>query len=109
MSAAAGGGGAAVYRVVIAGNLVCAIERVAASAAPVPATPLDAATGLAQTFQATGTIDGHYHFESLERARVFAQLCLDFTAKLVERRSAELERHPAGEDYRAGPEPAGRH
>jgi hypothetical protein len=109
VSAALDTGQAVCFRVVIAGNLVCAIRRLSDPGASVHPTPLDAASRLAAAFQASGSIDGEYDFDSLERARVFARLCLDFTARLVERRSAELERHPAGEDYQAGPAPAGRH
>ncbi|HSO05849.1 MAG TPA: hypothetical protein VLW45_01305 [Pelomicrobium sp.] len=92
------------YRVTIAGNLVCAIERREGGGAVHP-TPLDAASVLARAFQATGAIDGEYDFETPERARLFAELCLDFVAKLVERRSAELRELPAGAAYRA-PRPA---
>lgn len=109
MSAGADREPAVCYRVVIAGNLVCAIRRLTDPGASVHPTPLDAASRLAAAFQANGAIDGEYDFDSLERARVFARLCLDFTARLVARRSEELERHPAGEEYHAGPGPAGGH
>lgn len=98
------------FRVTIAGNLVCSIERREDGGAVHP-TPLDAASVLARAFQSTGAIDGDYDFETPERARLFAELCLDFIARLVEKRSAELRELPAGAEYRAWrpAAPAGTH
>lgn len=99
-------GAAPFYRVTIAGNLVCAIERRESGGAVHP-TPLDAASLLAHAFRSTGAIDGEYDFETPERARLFAELCLDFVARLVERRGSELKRLPAGAEYRAQPQAGG--
>ncbi len=96
------------YTVVVEGNLVSAIERASApGAGPLARTPLEAGTQLAENNRRRGSIDGRYCFDDAQRARVFAQLCLEFTRALAERRLAALGRLPAGRaEYRAGDEPA---
>lgn len=88
---------------VVAGNLVVSISRCAARGeAPPLGTNLEAASLLAAGFRASGSIDGHYDFDSLPRARIFAQLCLEFTRALADRRLAAIGRLSAGAEYRAG-------
>jgi hypothetical protein len=84
-------------------NLVVAIARVDdASGASIPQTKLEVATQLAESYRASGCIDGRYHFANAQRARVFATLCLEFTQAQVERRLAAIRSLAVGEEFDAG-------
>ncbi len=90
------------YVVVVEHNVVQAIERSTDRPGPaIPGTPLEVAVQLADNHRRRGCIDGRYHFDDAVRARVFAELCLEFTKALVEHRLAEVAKLPAGfEGYR---------
>ncbi len=62
-------------------------------------TNLEAGTLLSQTFRQTGCIDGEYCFDDSERAKLFASVCMDFIAKLIESRSTRIERLNHNEEY----------
>ncbi|MGI9464814.1 MAG: hypothetical protein ACR2OM_12780, partial [Aestuariivirgaceae bacterium] len=47
--------------------------------------PLDASTRLSQNNLANGCLDGEYDFGSIQTARFFATLCLEFMQKLCEK------------------------
>jgi hypothetical protein len=89
--------------VVVEHNLVSAITRVDAlqSGVVVPASRLEVGTQLARNNLERGSIDGRYYFDSAQRARVFAELCLEFTRALAERRRAEVARLAAGAEWSA--------
>lgn len=95
------------YVVVVRHNVVCAIER--AQPEPgvrIPATPLEVSTQLAANFRDLGCIDGRYHFDDPQRARIFASLCLEFTKALVEKRLEAVERLRSDHmEYRADDRP----
>lgn len=96
------------FTVVVRHNLVEAIRPgPLPPGAPVPASPLEVSTQLAENNRRHGCIDGDYHFDDAARARVFALLCLEFTRALAERRHAAIERHTGPLVYRADGEPLG--
>jgi hypothetical protein len=92
-----------VYVVVVESNVVSAIERLTGPApVPIPKTPLEVGTQLAENNRANGCIDGRYYFDDTQRARTFAALCLEFTRALVEKRLAVINSLPVGGiEYRA--------
>ena len=92
-----------VYVVVVSHNIVCAIERTTGPApAPIPKTPLEVGTQLADNNRTNGCIDGRYYFDDTQRAKIFASLCLEFTKALVEKRLATINSLPVGSaEYRA--------
>lgn len=79
-----------VYVVVVEHNLVRAIERDAAPPGPIPATPLEVSTQLAENNRAHGCIDGRYFFTDTQAAKIFASLCLEFTKAVAEKRLAAV-------------------
>lgn len=92
------------YVVVVEHNLVRAIERAAAGAAParVPATPLEVSTELAGNYRDNGCLDGRYYFTQTQAAKIFAGLCLEFIQALAQRRLAAINALPVGSAaYRA--------
>lgn len=90
-----------VWVVVVLHNLVVAIERARdPESVEVPATRLEVGTRLAAQFRATGSIDGHYAFDAHGRARMFATLCCEFVAALIERDRTEVDRLDAGVEFR---------
>jgi hypothetical protein len=94
------------YVVVVRHNLVCAIEP-AREPPPegIPATPLEVSSQLAANHLANGCIDGSYYFTDTMHARTFAELCLEFTKALVEKRLAAVNALPVGAPlYRADSE-----
>lgn len=95
------------YIVVVEHNIVQAIERSDVPPdRPVPNTPLEVSTELANNSRLNGCIDGCYYFEDTQRARTFASLCLEFTKALVEKRLAEINKLPVGSPvYRAADVP----
>ena len=102
MSAGAETSRAASYVVVVEHNLVSKVARAADdSSAQVSGSPLETGTRLAESFRASGTIDGLYYFEDLPHARVFATLCLEFTRALADRRLATLKTLAAGAEFDA--------
>lgn len=92
-----------VYVVVVEHNLVKAIERLSeVPDRPVPGTPLEVSTELANNSRLNGCIDGRYYFDDTQRARTFASLCLEFTKAMVEKRLADVNKLPVGSPaYRA--------
>jgi hypothetical protein len=74
-------------------------ERVA-NDLPLPATRLEIATQLTENYQQSGCIDGLYRFETVERARVFAILCLEFVQAVITRRLEELHKLRSGESFK---------
>ena len=94
------------YVVVVKHNVVVAIERQPDPLpGPILKTPLEAGTQVAENNRANGCIDGRYHFDDTQRARIFASLCLEFTKALVEKRLAAIDALPVGTvDYRADDE-----
>ena len=96
---------AEVYAVVVEHNLVTAIERSPPPSDPIPATPLEVSTQLAENNRAHGCIDGRYYFTDTQSARIFAALCLQFVKSLAEKRLAAVESLPVGKvEYRAADE-----
>jgi hypothetical protein len=91
------------YIVVVEKNIVQAIERsTLAPAGPVPRTPLEVSAQLAANNRLNGCIDGRYYFEDSQRARIFAELCLEYTRALVDKRLAKINKLPVGfVEYRA--------
>ena len=91
------------YCVVVRHNLVQALRRVDAATAQsaVSHGNLEAATELARRFRENGCIDGDYHFDRADRAKVFAILCLDFAKALVEKRRPQIETLQPGADFEA--------
>jgi hypothetical protein len=94
------------YVVVVRHNLVAAIEKVAEPLEEeIPATPLEVSTQLARNHRVNGCIDGRYYFHDTMHARTFAELCLEFTRGMLEKRLARIQGLPAGRpDYRADDE-----
>lgn len=92
-----------VYVVVVKNNIVNAIERATAPPSdPIPRTPLEVSTQLATNNRVNGCIDGRYYFDDTQRARIFAELCLEFIRALVAKRLAEINAIPVGKaEYRA--------
>lgn len=87
------------YVVVVEGNLVAAIERAPRDARnPVPGSTLEVGTRLAESFRASGLIDGRYAFDDASGARTFAVLCLQFTQALALRRLDAVEALPVAFD-----------
>lgn len=85
------------YIVVVEKNLVRSIERSSvAPPRPVPRTPLEVSAELATNHRLHGCIDGRYYFEDSQRARIFAQLCLEFIRALVDKRLAAIDKLPVG-------------
>jgi len=85
------------YVVIVKNNLVTAIERLSEPLdRPIPKTPLEVSTELADNNHRNGCIDGRYYFEDTQRARIFASLCLEFIKALVEKRLAMIEALPVG-------------
>jgi hypothetical protein len=85
------------YVVVVEKNIVQAIERsTLPPAEPVPRTPLEVSAQLAANNRLHGCIDGRYYFEDSQRARIFAELCLEYTRALVEKRLAVINKLPVG-------------
>lgn len=101
---------AEIYVVEVEHNVVTAMRRLPSnSTVSVPESRLEIGTALAANYRAHGCIDGSYHFDNAQRARVFATLCLEFTRALVDKRLEALRRLPAGCEYlgpgRSEPEP----
>ncbi len=92
-----------VYVVVVEKNVVTAIERSTdLPAQRIALTPLEVSTQLANNNRVNGCIDGRYHFDDPRRARIFAELCLEYTRALVEKRLGAIHRLPVGfSGYRA--------
>jgi hypothetical protein len=91
---------AEIYVVVVEHNFVTAVRKLPSDAAvSVPESRLEIGTELATNYRARGCIDGSYHFDSAQRARVFATLCLEFIRALVDKRLDALGRLPAGCEY----------
>lgn len=92
-----------IYIVVVEKNVVSAIERTSVPPAePIPRTPLEVSTQLADNNRRNGCIDGRYYFDDSLRARIFAELCLEYTRAMVERRLGAINKLPVGfSGYRA--------
>ena len=91
-----------IYVVVVANNIVTALERVAEPRnISVPQTKLEIGSRLADNYRATGCIDGEYFFDNAQRAKIFATLCLEFTRALVDKRLEILKALATGEEYNA--------
>ena len=90
------------FVVVVEHNLVTALERVAEGiSVEIPHSKLEVGTQLADNNRANGCIDGRYYFDSAQRARIFATLCLEFTKALVEKRLDVLKALATGAEYHA--------
>ena len=82
------------YRVVIVGNTVVRVEPVRlASDTMVAQSNLEAGTQLAQRNQRFGRLDGEYLFASLDDAKDFALLSLEFTRLLMEKSIEGVKAH----------------
>jgi hypothetical protein len=85
------------YIVVVRHNVVAAIEHSTEPPdRPIPKTPLEVATLLATNNRVNGCIDGRYYFDNSQGARIFAELCLEFTRALVDKRLAAVKAIPVG-------------
>ncbi len=97
---------AEIYVVVVEHNVVTAVRQLPGDApVRIPQSRLDIGTELAANYRAHGCIDGRYHFDNAQRARIFATLCLEFTRALVDKRLDVLRRLPAGCEYLAADRP----
>ena len=86
-----------IYVVIVENNLVTAIELAGAPPdRPIPKTPLEVSTELAENNRRNGRIDGRYYFQDTQRARIFASLCLEFIKALVDKRLAAINSLPVG-------------
>ena len=95
-----------VYVVAVEHNLVKAVYKLPDGVAvSIPETKLEVGTELANNFRMHGCIDGHYHFDNAQRARVFATLCLEFTKALVDKRLEAIKLLKADGEYRAPDQP----
>ena len=89
-----------VYVVVVEHNIVTALEPVIdGTDTPVPQTKLEIGTQLAENNRVNGCIDGHYHFDNAQRARIFAILCLEFTRALVDKRLEAVKALATGASF----------
>lgn len=97
------------YAVVVRANLVVRIERSThPPESPIPASPLEVSSQLADNHRRHGCIDGTYYFDDAQRARIFASLCLAFTKAIAEKRMAFIDSLPAGRaEYREDDESLG--
>jgi len=90
------------YVVIVQHNLVTEVRReIRTTEITVPGTKLEVGTQLADNYRSHGCIDGHYYFDNLQRARIFATLCLEFTQALVEKRLGAIEQLTGDADYSA--------
>jgi hypothetical protein len=90
------------YVVTVRNNLVVAIEHASDDdGAVVPETTLEVGTQLADNYRGNGCIDGRYHFDNPQRARIFATLCLEFTRALIDRRLTVVKALRSDEEYHA--------
>jgi hypothetical protein len=90
------------YVVVVKHNIVSALERVAENAnTSVPQAKLEIGTRLAKNYRLNGCIDGEYHFDNAQRAKIFATLCLEFTRALVDKRIDIVKALAVGAEYNA--------
>ncbi len=84
-----------IFIVVVERNIVTAIERTTdVPAEPIPRTPLEVSTQLANNNRTNGCIDGRYYFDDSQRARIFAELCLEYTRAVVEKRLSAINKLP---------------
>ena len=91
---------AEVFVVNVRQNIVASIHKEQlTSDFPLPSTRLEIASQLAENYQRHGCIDGVYRFESVERARVFAILCLEFVQALISKRLDQLNKLRPGEPF----------
>jgi len=91
---------AEIYVVEVQHNVVTAVRKLPSdSAVSVPESRLEIGTELASNYRVHGCIDGSYHFDNAQRARIFATLCLEFTRALVDQRLDALKRLPSGSEY----------
>lgn len=97
----------AVFVVVVRHNVVTALEQMPdGTDTPVPQTKLEIGTQLAENYRANGCLDGRYLFDNGQRARIFAELCLEFVRALVDKRLAAVKSLATGAEYHA-PEDSG--
>ena len=83
-----------VYRVVVAHNLVSAVESIEVPApSGISRENLEVTLQLATNFRAQGCIDGEYLFTSVHQAKDFAMVALDFVKKLTEKSEQGLAAH----------------
>ena len=89
------------YRVIVRHNLVEEIrhQQSLAESQTLLKSNLEAGTMLSQIFRQTGCIDGEYCFDDSQRAKLFASVCMDFVMKLLESRTARIERLNHDEEY----------
>lgn len=66
---------------------------------PLPDSRLEIATELAENYRRNRCIDGLYRFATVERARVFAILCLEFVEALINKRLDRLRKLRPGESF----------
>ena len=78
-----------IYRVGIRHNLVVRLERVADG--HLEYDNLSTSSRLALAYQTNGCIDGDYNFTSINKAKDFAVLSLDFVKRLATRNLENLE------------------
>jgi hypothetical protein len=82
------------YRVVIKHNLVVAIEQVSIPEAEFAnPTNLEVSAQLARNHMTSGCVDGEYLFGSLDDAKDFAVLSLDFARLLCEKALNDVKSH----------------
>jgi hypothetical protein len=91
-----------IYVVVVKHNMVTALERLTEGTdTSVPQTKLEIGTRLAENYRVNGCIDGQYHFDNAQRAKIFATLCLEFTRALVDKRLDVVQALAIGVEYHA--------
>jgi hypothetical protein len=82
------------YRVIIRYNLVVAVELVRVPEAQfADPTNLEVSAQLARNHMSNGCIDGEYFFGSLDDAKDFAVLSLDFARLLCEKTLSDVKSH----------------
>ena len=85
---------ACAYRVAIRHNLVLGVESIdLAGGAELPADNLEVTLKLAENYRKNGCIDGEYLFSSINRAKDFALVALDFVKRLMEKSEQGLSAH----------------
>jgi hypothetical protein len=91
-----------VYVVIVKHNMVTAVRPAAENmSVSVPQTKLEVGTRLAENYRVNGCIDGEYHFENAQRAKIFATLCLEFTRALADKRLDAIKALAVGAEYSA--------
>ena len=90
------------YVVIVEHNVVTTIRKVPeGTVVSIPRTKLEVGTELANNYRNRGCIDGQYYFDSNQRAKIFATLCLEFTRALIDKRLGAIKLLQGDSDYSA--------